>query len=151
MPSPASQNALVILRQDHRRLKDLFLAFEDSEDLSEQQDILNTVVKELTTHVALEGRLFLPAVKGTPWAGPLVVQAEEAHEDMQTVLSDLQDMDVEDPLFADKFVELEDKVLEHVKETEEELLYQAEHADYDWDELGKSMQTLKEKLSKDRS
>jgi hemerythrin superfamily protein len=146
MHSAASHNALSIFRQDHRNLKDLFMAFDESDDLSEQQDILTTLVKELTLHVESAGRIFFPAIKATSWAGHLVAQAEEAHEDIQTVLEDLQEMDVEDPLFSDKVVELEDKVLEHIRDIEAELLLQAEHSDQDWEQIGQSLQKLKDEL-----
>jgi iron-sulfur cluster repair protein YtfE (RIC family) len=151
MRSSVPTNAITLLRQEHRRLKGLFMAFGEGEDAAEQSDALETAIHELQKHLRLEKEVFFPALKKTVWAGPFLSQAEEDHEDLHAILQDLQEMEPEDSLFADKCVELEDRVLQHIRDTESDLFLQAEHADLDLDALGRSLLEHQDVLRKEKA
>src|SRR5258708_39581802 len=105
----AQRNALDVLRQDHRKVKDLFEAFEESVDLTEQKEAVDTVIKELRRHAQLEEQIFYPAVRESMAVEHLLNEAEEEHQDVEAVIKDLQEMAPEDPVFSYKFIELEDR------------------------------------------
>src|SRR4051812_14636079 len=114
MRPSVKDNATGLLRQDHWKLKDLFDLFEESEESSEQKEILETVMRDLRQHIQLGEQVFYPAIREVVPVD-LFDQAQEEHQDLSAVLEDLQDLDLEDPLFLDKFMELEDKTQRHIQ------------------------------------
>jgi hemerythrin superfamily protein len=146
MQQAAQRNAIEFVRQDHQKIKDLFEAFEESDDPSEQKELLGTIILELNMHAQLEDQIFYPAVREATQANHLLDQAQEEHQDADAVMEDLQNLDPGHPLFSDKFIELEDKVLHHIQEEELGILSQAIESNLDLDSLGKSMLEFKNKL-----
>jgi hypothetical protein len=140
------RNALEFLRHDHRRLKDLFESFSESDNLSEQGEVLDSLFRELRWHARVELEIFFPALES---AGPLrhlADQAEEEHQEIAAAVDDLQRMEPRAPLFSDKFVEMEDKVLNHIDQQETELFIQVDDWGLDVDELGSEMQNLRSEM-----
>jgi hypothetical protein len=147
MPSTVQRNALDFLRHDHRRLKDLFDAFEESDDLTEQKGLADTLIRELEAHLQTEESVLYAAIKEAAGAHHSVVQAEEEHQEIRDVIVDLQEFEPEDPLFVDKLIELETKVRHHLQEEEAEVFSQAEEANLDLERLGREMQEMRASLT----
>src|SRR5258708_29690738 len=147
----AQRNALDVLRQDHRKVKDLFEAFEESVDLTEQKEAVDTVIKELRRHAQLEEQIFYLVVRESRAVEHLLNEVEEEHQDVEAVIKDLQDMEPEDPLFSDKFIELEDGVLHHIQKDESELFPQAEGSSLDLNGMGQAMLDLRQRLQKEET
>ena len=55
-------DALQLLRDDHKKVKDLFKQFEDSDDKAEKKRICDEVIMELDVHTRIEEEIFYPAV-----------------------------------------------------------------------------------------
>jgi hemerythrin superfamily protein len=145
------RNALDILRQDHRKVKDLFETIEECVDLNEQKEAVDSLLRELRWHARLELEQLYPALKDATRAEHLIDQAQEEHQDMETVMNDLEAMELEDPLFSDKLMELEDKVLHHIQGSESELFPQADETGIDLEELGAGMATLRQRWMQDEA
>ncbi len=139
-------HATEFLRHNHRTLKALFEAFEESEDTSEQKEALENVLQEITIHERLESEIFYPALLNASPASHLIDQAEEEHLELAAIMEDLRDMDPADPLFADKFIELDDKISQHVLTSETELFPLAEESSLDLESLGADLQEFRARL-----
>ena len=55
-------DALQMLRDDHRRVRDLFRQFEEAMDASTRKAIVDEAVAELMIHAQLEEEVFYPAM-----------------------------------------------------------------------------------------
>jgi hemerythrin superfamily protein len=147
MHPTAQQNALDVLRHDHRKIKDLFETIEESVDLTEQKDAVDSLIQDLRGHLQLEEKIFYPAVKDAFQVEPLVDQSQEELLDIETVIKDLEEMEPEDPLFSDKLMELEDKVAHHIQESETEIFPRVEDSSIDLDQMAESLVSLKHQQS----
>jgi hypothetical protein len=145
------RKATDLLRQDNQRVRDLFVAFEESMDLAEQKDVIQNLTDELGIHTQLAEAILHPALLRSAHVEHLIDEAQEEHQEFHAIVEDLQAIDHRDPMFSDKFIELEDKVLNHLQNEEAELLLHAEDAGLDLDELGEEMLKLRERLLQQRA
>src|SRR6266700_2858240 len=56
-------NAIEMLREDHRKVKELFEEFEHTEQSQAKEQIVKATVQELEVHAALEEEMFYPAAE----------------------------------------------------------------------------------------
>jgi hemerythrin-like domain-containing protein len=116
-------DALQMLREDHRKVKELFRQFEEAEGKNEKRAIAETVFVELDIHSVLEEEVFYPAVRrqgnGT---GELVERAEQEHHLVDSLLADLMEMEPGNMEFDAKFHTLIESVKSHIDEEEAEML-----------------------------
>src|SRR5438067_1722673 len=54
-------DAISLLKQDHREVKQLFQAFERTEDDTEKQDLANRICDALNIHAQIEEEIFYPS------------------------------------------------------------------------------------------
>lgn len=102
-----------VLRDDHARMKRLFLRAEASpEDLSLALDVCD----EITIHSTIEEELVYPALRELD-AG-LADHAEEEHEEAKEIIAELEDMDLDDPGVYPLMRQLKKAVMNHVEEEE---------------------------------
>jgi hypothetical protein len=116
-------DALQMLREDHRKVKELFRQFEEAQGTNEKRAIAETVFVELDIHSVLEEEVFYPAVRrqgnGT---GELVERAEQEHHLVDALLADLMKMEPGNMEFDAKFHTLIENVKSHIDEEEAEML-----------------------------
>lgn len=148
-----THNAIALLKADHKKVKELFDAFEDTEDSSEKQQIAEEAMKELRVHAAVEEEIFYPAVRkalGQEQADTMD-EAEEEHRVAKTIIEELSEMNSDDEHFEAKFTVLSENVRHHIKEEESEMFKEARETDVDMAELGEAMLARKEQLMADDS
>ena len=56
-------DALQMLRDDHKKVKDIFKQFEDTDDARQKQQLVKAALHELEIHAKLEEEIFYPAVR----------------------------------------------------------------------------------------
>jgi hemerythrin superfamily protein len=122
------QDAIALLKADHKTVKGLF---KDAEGLSDRakaqlKRLGDRICEELTVHAQIEEQLFYPAVKQS--AGKrhkeeydLVLESVEEHALVKHVIRDLQAIDASDETYKPKLKVLKEIVEQHVKEEEREL------------------------------
>lgn len=146
-----THNAVALLKADHKKVKELFSAFEETEETSERQQIAEEAIKELRVHSAIEEEIFYPAVRkalGEDGA-EIMDESEEEHRVAKTIIEELTEMSADDEHFEAKFVVLAENVRHHIKEEEKEMFSEAREADVDLDSLGEKMFARKEELMSD--
>jgi len=144
-------DAIMMLEEDHARVKALFDALERAEEDAKQQIALR-LFDELDIHTKLEESIFYPALqlRSKTEGRRLVTEALEAHGAAKELIAELRDLDVEDSAFDDKLEQLRADVESHIEEEEDDMFPLAERilAD-DAERLGLDMQDLRIQLTSD--
>lgn len=139
------QSALEMLREDHRRVQDLFEEFESADNRSRQR-IADSALTELEIHAKLEEGLIYPAIREALDEKDLMDRALEEHHVAEVLIKELRKMGPKEDRYSAKFKVLSELVKHHIEEEESQILPQAEETDIDFMELGQEAVTRKEKL-----
>lgn len=139
-------NAVELLREDHRKVQDLFEEFEGADNRSRQR-IVDQALTELEIHAKLEEGLIYPAIREVLDEEELMDQALEEHHVVELLIKELRKMGPKDERYSAKFQVLCEIVKHHIEEEESQILPQAEGSDLDLAELGQDAMMQKEKLT----
>jgi hemerythrin superfamily protein len=138
-------NALEMIREDHRKVKQLFDQFETMEDGAAKKGIVENAIRELKIHAALEEELFYPAVRKEMDEEETIDEAIEEHHVVKLLISELEDMRPGDKRYDAKFTVLSENVKHHIEEEESEVIPEVEGT-LDAEALGSRMETRKQEL-----
>ena len=143
-------NDIEMLREDHRKVKDLFEHFEGTES-GDKKEIVDTTLRELEIHTAIEEEIFYPAarmvlqeIEGDE-GDDSIDEAWEEHHVVKLIAAELKKMRSSDERYDAKFTVLAESVKHHIEEEENELFPKLE-SHIDGEELGKKMMARKQKL-----
>lgn len=118
------QDAIALLKADHRTVEKLFKSFEKSGDTAHRtkRKLVDDITRELSIHAAIEEQFLYPAVRRElPQAEDDALEALEEHHVAKWILSELERMSPEDERFDAKVTVLIESVRHHVREEEQEL------------------------------
>jgi hemerythrin superfamily protein len=125
-----AQDAVALIKADHREVEQLFREFEEAGDRAykTKQDLVTKIIQELEVHATIEEEIYYPAVeaKAKKDGKELVAEAIEEHHVVKVLLGELGEMTSEDDAFDAKVTVLMENVRHHVEEEEEEMLPQSE-------------------------
>jgi hemerythrin superfamily protein len=124
-------DAITLLKTDHKTVSKLFRRFEKAGDgaTREKQEIVDSIIKELSIHAAIEEQVFYPSVRGiSDEVETHVLESLEEHHIVKWVLSELDGMTPEDERFDAKVTVLIENVRHHVEEEEQEFFPQVRAA-----------------------
>ncbi len=120
--------ATAMLRDDHRKVRELFSEYEslaDGAPVGSRLDLFLEIQRELAVHSDLEEEIFYPAIESLRSkdgeAGDLVREAREDHQEVRTLLDELADLEPEDEAFDERMKILIERVTEHADREEEEI------------------------------
>jgi hemerythrin-like domain-containing protein len=136
-----------LLKKQHREVKKLLKAAENSEDASERKQLVEQIVDALKMHTQIEEQIFYPAVRdvGTKKANELIDESFEEHHIVDLVIAELPDADFDDEKFCAKISVLAELVSNHIEEEEDEMFPMAERLGAPrLRELGDEMQAMAE-------
>ena len=85
-------NAVELLREDHQKVKVLFERFEHEADEEQKGQIVDTALKALEVHTAIEEEIFYPAMRQEIGAEDLMDEADEEHHVAKQLMSELKGM-----------------------------------------------------------
>jgi hemerythrin-like domain-containing protein len=125
-----AQDAVELIKSDHRTVEKLFGEFEQAGERAykTKQGLVERITKELEVHATIEEETFYPAVqaKARKDGKELVAEAVEEHHLVRVTLGELAGLSPEDDAFDAKVQVLIENVRHHVEEEESEMLPQAE-------------------------
>ena len=102
-----------VLRDDHARVKRLFLrASQEAENL----DIALDVCDELTIHATIEEEIVYPALRELN--SSMADESEDDHEEAKELISEIEDLDPDDPAIEGMMLQLKKAVMRHVEKEE---------------------------------
>jgi len=119
-------DALQLLRDDHKRVKDLFSRFEAEDDARAKGEIARKALTELAIHADIEEKVFYPALRAEADAEEhLMDEADEEHHVAKLLMAELRRMKPNGGRFDAKFTVLAENVKHHIDEEESEMLPKA--------------------------
>ena len=125
-----AQDAVALIKADHREVEQLFREFEEAGDRAykTKQELVGQIVEELEVHATIEEEIYYPAVeaKARKDGKELIAEAVEEHHVVKILLGELSAMTAEDEAFDAKVTVLMENVRHHVEEEEEEMPPQSE-------------------------
>ena len=143
--SAVASGVIDMLKEDHRKVKELFEEFENA-DGREMGQIAATAIQELEVHAALEEKLIYPAIREEIDEDDMMDEAVEEHHVVHVLIKELKKLKPSDPKFQAKFKVLGEMVKHHIEEEEGEVLPKAEESDIDWHSLEERVMKQKETL-----
>jgi hemerythrin superfamily protein len=117
-----SNDAIVVLKQDHKEIRRLFREFEKAGDASARKGkIVDSILEELTVHTYIENECLYPEVrKLLPDLEDDVLESYEEHHVADVLCLELSTMSPGDERFDAKTTVLMENVMHHIEEEENE-------------------------------
>ena len=147
----STNDAIQILSEDHKKVKEMFEEFEslrEEAELDEEaiQMLVETACAELTLHAQVEEEIFYPAARDAIDDMDLLDEAEVEHASARQLITELAAMQPGDDLYDAKFTVLGEYVKHHIQEEEKELFPKVKKANIDLEELGEEIRQRKLEL-----
>lgn len=140
-------DAIALLKSDHRKVEDLFEAFENASD-GKKQAIAEQICTELKIHSMIEEEIFYPALKGEI-EDETLTEAYVEHDGAKVLINDIMAGSPDDEYYDAKVKVLSEEIKHHVKEEEmpsEGMFAQAREAGVDLVALRDQMLLRKQEL-----
>ena len=114
-------DAITLLKQDHKAVKDLFGQFEKTSDGGQRQRLVARIVQELTVHAEVEEEVFYPAVRReVPDVEDDILESYEEHRVAVWLMDQLQGLSPDDERYEARVMVFKEVVEHHVEEEEEQ-------------------------------
>ena len=144
-------DAITLLRDDHRKVEDLFEQFEKATGDGRKQKLALEICKELTIHTIIEEEIFYPSIEGQV-DEDLLKESFVEHDAAKVLIAEIEAGGPSDEYYDAKVKVLKEEIEHHVEEEEkpkEGLFAQTREADVDLRELGERIQTRKQALEEE--
>ena len=151
MAEANTKDAVALLKEDHRKVEDLFGQFEKASGDGRKQKIATQICTELTVHAEIEEEIFYPACEGHV-EEDLLKEAYVEHDGAKILIAEIMAGEPSDEFYDAKVKVLQEQIEHHVKEEEkrlEGLFSQARKAGLDMDALGAQLAVRKQELLAD--
>src|SRR5581483_1403993 len=148
-PATKPQNAVQLLKADHRTVEQLFAQYENSESENEKTTLVKQVCKELIIHTMLEEEIFYPTCREKGVEEDMMDEAQVEHDSAKLMIGDLLEGEPDDEFYDAKVKVLSEYIKHHVGEEEKPrngIFAKAQKAGVDMDALGEEIQTRKQEL-----
>ena len=142
------QDAIALLKEDHRTVEDLFAQFEKASGDGRKQKLAEQICLELSVHAEIEEKIFYPACEGKI-DEDLLKEAYVEHDGAKVLIAEIEAGGPSDEYYDAKVKVLQEQIEHHVEEEEKRLegmFAQARKADLDMDALGEQMAARKAEL-----
>jgi hypothetical protein len=143
------QDAIALLKADHRKVEELFEKFEKASGDGSKEKLAMQICMELSVHTAIEEEIFYPACKGKI-EEDLLEEAYVEHDGAKVLIAEIEAGGPGDEHYNAKVKVLSEQIEHHVEEEEKRsdgMFAQARKADLDLDALGEQMRARKEELT----
>ena len=142
-----TQDAIALLKADHRKVEDLFARFEGARK-TDKQRLAKQICTELMVHSMIEEEIFYPACKGKV-EDDLLSEGYVEHDGAKVLIAELEAASPTEEFYDAKVKVLSEQIEHHVHEEEkrsEGMFSQARAVGVDMDDLGARMQARKQQL-----
>ena len=151
MAKAKKDDAIELLKQDHKEVDGLFKEFEKLEEDGEEavEQVIATACTELKIHDKIEMEIFYPAVREAAEkeeVEDLLDEAEVEHSTVRQLIQTIEGMGASEEKRNAHFTVLMEYVKHHVKEEEKEMFPKIKKLDLDFKELAARMQDRKAEL-----
>jgi len=150
MAESTSRDAIALLKDDHRKVEELFKQFEKASGDGRKEKLAQQICLELSVHATIEEEIFYPACEGKV-EEDLLKESYVEHDAAKVLIAQIISGSGENDEFFDSKVKvLQEEIEHHVEEEEkrmEGLFAQARKAGLDMDTLGEQLAARKEELT----
>src|SRR6478735_7518859 len=129
-------DAIALLKADHDKVKRLLNELETTTErgIKTRAELFSTIKGELTIHEIIEEEIFYPELKAHPKAKDIVLEGYEEHHVVDTLMRELEELDVDDERWGAKALVMKENIEHHIEEEEGEMFRKARQV-FDRDEL----------------
>ena len=110
-------DAIALLKADHRKVEQLFAAFEEAKGASRKEKLAREICTELKIHTLLEEEIFYPAFKGKI-EQDLLDEAYVEHDGAKVLINDIESGGPDEEFYDAKVKVLSEEIEHHVGEEE---------------------------------
>src|SRR6201999_751583 len=114
------QDAIALLKADHRKVEGLFEDFEAASGSAKKQKIAMQICMELTVHAKIEEEIFYPACEGKV-EEDLLKEAYVEHDGAKVLIAEIEAGEPSDEFYDAKVTVLQEQIEHHVEEEEKRL------------------------------
>ncbi|MDP9088249.1 MAG: hemerythrin domain-containing protein [Pseudomonadota bacterium] len=114
----AKQNAVALLKADHKQVKEWFEEFESARSAGKKQMLATNICKALTVHCAIEEEIFYPAFFKATKDKDMHHEAIIEHDGAKKLIAEIEASDPTDDYFDSKVHVLSEMIKHHVREEE---------------------------------
>jgi hypothetical protein len=143
-----TKDAIALLKEDHRKVEDLFEQFEKAKGDGRKEKLALQICTELTIHTIIEEEIFYPALEGKV-EEDLLKESFVEHDAAKALIAEIEAGEPSDEFFDSKVKVLQEEIAHHVGEEEKPkdgLFAQARAAEVDLKALGEQLQRRKTEL-----
>jgi hypothetical protein len=149
MAESKSQDAIALLKADHRAVEELFEKFQKASGDGRKQSLAEEICLELSVHAQIEEEIFYPACEGKV-EEDLLKESYVEHDGAKVLIAEIIKGGPSDEFYDAKVKVLQEEIEHHVEEEEkrmEGLFAQARKAELDMDALGQELAARKLELT----
>jgi hypothetical protein len=149
MAETKQQDAIALLKEDHRTVADLFEKFEKATGDGRKQAIAEEICLDLSVHAQIEEEILYPACEGKV-DEDLLKESYVEHDGAKVLIAEIMSGGPDDEFYDAKVKVLSEEIEHHVEEEEkrmEGLFAQARKAGLDMDALGEQLAARKTELT----
>jgi hemerythrin superfamily protein len=145
----AGQDAVTLLKADHRKVDSLFKKAEKAKG-SAKEKLVAQICNELIIHTTIEEEVFYPACRSDDVEEDKLDEAQIEHDGAKVLINELMDAGSDSPMYDAKVKVLSEYIKHHVKEEEQPrtgLFAEAKRKGVDMIALGAKMKARKQELT----
>ena len=147
--SQRQQDAIALLRADHKNVSDMFDEYERRKGRlspDKKLEMVQTICRELEVHTMIEEEIFYPAARQVVKEEDLLDEAMIEHGSAKELIRQLQDGQPGDELYDARVKVLGEYVKHHVKEEQGKLFPMVQKSRLDTRGLGEELMRRKQEL-----
>lgn len=139
--SSRRQDAIALLKADHRQVEELFSQFENTNSSSRKQDLAQKICTALKAHATIEEEIFYPAFLEATDDKDIHHEAEVEHDGAKKLIAQIEGSGPDDDYFEARVSVLSEMIKHHVKEEESRngMFGKARQSDMDLVALGEQL------------
>jgi hypothetical protein len=141
-------DAIGLLKSDHREVERLFASFESTRSQERKQEIAAKICAALKAHTTIEEEIFYPEFLEATDETDIHHEAEIEHAGAKHLIEEIESAGGDDDHFEARVTVLQEMIRHHVKEEEQRggMFSKAQSSDMDLAELGVQMRDRKLEL-----
>ena len=141
------QDAIALLKADHRNVEKLFSQFEKARGETRKAELARQICLELRIHTQIEEELFYPQSREFLQDDDIVNEAIVEHQAAKDLIEQIEAMEAGEEMFEAKVTVLQEMIEHHVQEEEKEYFPQVQKSEMDLKSVGEAMKMRKQELT----
>jgi hypothetical protein len=144
----AREDAIALLKADHRQVEGLFADFEKARSDDRKRELSEQICVALRTHTTIEEEIFYPAFLEATDETDIHHEAEIEHAGATHLIEEIESAGADDDHFEARVTVLREMIKHHVKEEEQRggMFTKAQSSDMDLRALGQRLKERKLEL-----